>query len=274
MAAVLGIDAAWTEKNDSGFALAEKIGGRWRLSAAASNIRRFAAACGLDGEAETKAGPAFAIVCAERILGDRLPDLIAVDMPLSRKDITGRRASDIEVSRRFGAAKCATHSPSEDRPGKVSAKLRRACEARGYTLATAQPLGAALSLAEVYPHPALLRLMAVPERFPYKVNKTNTYWRGAPSDARLANVKKSLGAIVANLELRIAGVAERVGEEISVAEGFSALKPVEDMIDAIIAAWVGITILEGGAEPIGDADSAIWIPNVLKPAAGQAGAAR
>ncbi len=43
-------------------------------------------------------------------------------------------------------------------------------------------------------------------------------------------------------------------------ERLSALKAVEDTIDAIVAAWIGTTILEGTAEPFGDDDSAIWIP--------------
>jgi hypothetical protein len=48
--------------------------------------------------------------------------------------------------------------------------------------------------------------------------------------------------------------------ERNAAPGFSALKPLEDTIDAIVAAWVGTTILENAAEPFGDEDSAIWIP--------------
>ncbi len=90
MASVLGIDAAWTEDNDSGIALIERIGATWRLRAAAPNIEGFARACGLETPAE--AGVGFSVTCAERILGGRLPDLIAVDMPLSRKPITKRRA--------------------------------------------------------------------------------------------------------------------------------------------------------------------------------------
>lgn len=39
----------------------------------------------------------------------------------------------------------------------------------------------------------------------------------------------------------------------------SGLKPAEDVIDAIVAAWVGIVALAGGAEPFGDEVSAIWV---------------
>jgi predicted RNase H-like nuclease len=271
MTAVLGIDAAWTGHNASGYALIEKTNGRWRLRAAAPNIQTFAAACGLEGDRGQ--GAELALRCAERVLDGSLPELVAVDMPMSRKKIEGRRDSDKKVSSRFGAAKCATHSPSKDRPGEVGRQLQEACEARGYFLITSTGLLPAFSLAEVYPHPALLRLMNVPERVCYKVNKTGTYWRGKFPKERLARVQNALRSIVERLDDGVGGVAVRVGEQINQGRGFSALKPVEDMIDAIIAAWVGTRILEGGAEPIGDEDSAIWIPNPPLPTPALAGVA-
>lgn len=38
------------------------------------------------------------------------------------------------------------------------------------------------------------------------------------------------------------------------------LKACEDIIDAIVCAWVATTALDGKAIPYGDADAAIWIP--------------
>jgi predicted RNase H-like nuclease len=256
MTAVLGVDAAWTAKNASGYALVEKNGDAWRLQAAAPNLRAFSARCGLDGEGQ---GADHALDCAKHALGC-LPDLIAVDMPLSRKEIKGRRASDIGVSKRFGAAKCTTHSPSVERPGKVSAAFSKACEARGYFLITSVGSRLRLRLAEVYPHPALLRLLNVNERVPYKVGKTKTYWRNASLGTRYDNVSNELQKIVDGLENVIAGVRIEAEPALAAIGGFAPLKPAEDMIDAIICAWIGATILEGAAEPIGDEDSAIWIP--------------
>jgi predicted RNase H-like nuclease len=260
MIAVFGIDAAWTESNASGYALVEKRAGGWRLRAAAPNLQRFAEACGLNG-GEGK-GADFALRCAERALG-RLPDLVAVDMPLSRKRIEGRRKSDEAISRRFGAAKCATHSPSKNRPGDVSTKLRMACEARGYVLVTSPPVSAARSIAEVYPHPALLRLMKANERLCYKVGKTTTYWREEKSpERRLSLLKETLRSIAGALDAVIAGTGQELDRQFDLesAKAFSALKPLEDTIDAIISAWVGTTILENAAEPFGDDESAIWVP--------------
>jgi predicted RNase H-like nuclease len=258
MTAVLGIDAAWTAHRPSGYALIEEEGGRWRLKAAASDLRGFAAACG--GTASADEGTRLALRCAERMLRGRLPDVVAVDMPLSRWPITGRRASDLGVSRRFGAAKCATHSPSALRPGPMSEAMRVACEARGYELITAAGALPPLALAEVYPHPALLRLMNVPERLCYKVNKTATYWPGVSVETRLTNVRETLRSIIERLETQIAGVEDWTREALRAGQGFAGLKGVEDMVDAVISAWVGKAIHEKAAEPIGDAHSAIWIP--------------
>ncbi|HLH47799.1 MAG TPA: DUF429 domain-containing protein, partial [Roseiarcus sp.] len=216
MTAVLGIDAAWTAKNASGYALIEKSGGAWRLRAAAPDLPVFARKCGL---ADAGQGMDGAIDCAKRVLG-RLPDLIAVDMPLSKQQIIGRRASDIGVSRRFGAAKCATHSPSAERPGKVSGAFRAACEKAGYALIVSAGGLPALSLAEVYPHPALLRLMSVEERVPYKAGKSKIYWPTASAGQRLERVTRSLQAIADALETAIAGVRSEVAPVIAGARSF------------------------------------------------------
>jgi predicted RNase H-like nuclease len=255
MRAVLGIDAAWTQNNPSGFALLEETNGAWRLRVAASDVVAFARACGTD--AAKADGEAFGLDCAERLLGGRLPDLIAVDMPLSRRPIVGRRVADRLVSKRFGKAKCSTHSPLPDRPGEISVALRRRCEAKGYVLATSSPPAGVLSLAEIYPHPALLALLPDNERVEYKVSKTTRYWPNATPEQRLTRVCDNLRRIVDRLDEAIAGVGEAVDFKPS---SFAGLKPVEDMVDAIVAAWVGITILDGAAEPFGDDDSAIWIP--------------
>ena len=40
----------------------------------------------------------------------------------------------------------------------------------------------------------------------------------------------------------------------------SSLKPVEDMLDALICAWIGIEHLEGRTFGLGDTTAAIWLP--------------
>ncbi|MFZ0204799.1 MAG: DUF429 domain-containing protein, partial [Roseiarcus sp.] len=139
MRTVLGIDAAWAGTQPSGVALAEETERGWRLKAAASSYARFEALAALAPETPAQRGmkpDAIALLATCRHLTGREPDLIAVDMPLSRLPITGRRKSDNLVSSFYGARKCGTHSPSEQRPGPVSDGLRSALEERGYVLWT------------------------------------------------------------------------------------------------------------------------------------------
>ena len=43
----------------------------------------------------------------------------------------------------------------------------------------------------------------------------------------------------------------------------ASLKPVEDMLDGLICAWLGIEHLEGRTVGLGDHTAAIWVPQVL-----------
>jgi hypothetical protein len=119
--AVLGIDAAWTGTQPSGVALVEETTQGWRLVAVETSYARFHALAG-GPEAGRPVGSRpvakSLIETCERLTG-RPPDVVAIDMPLSLTPIVKRRPSDLAVSRAYGAKKCATHSPSAERPGKV-----------------------------------------------------------------------------------------------------------------------------------------------------------
>jgi predicted RNase H-like nuclease len=43
----------------------------------------------------------------------------------------------------------------------------------------------------------------------------------------------------------------------------SSLKSVEDRLDALICAWIGIEHLDGRTVGLGDATAAIWVPAKL-----------
>jgi len=266
MRVALGVDAAWTDRNPSGVALAAEGEGGWRLVAAASSYADFfRQAFGGD------LGSAFApqperLVAACRAIAGAPPDMIAVDMPLSRQPIVGRRASDRAVSRAFGARKCATHSPSALRPGGLSDRMRADFEALDYSLwttAVATPPG----LIEVYPHTALLALTGASERLEYKAGKTTTYWPGEAAAERKRRLFAVWARMVAALEREIDGVAEalRLPETSTVGR---ALKAYEDKLDAVVCAWSAIQALEGRCDALGDADSAVWIARAPNRASG------
>lgn len=178
-------------------------------------------------------------------------------MPLALTPITGRRASDKTVSSVYGARKCATHSPSAERPGPISDKLRADFESLGYSLLT----GAVSTpgLAEVYPHPALVELAGASERLMYKASRARLYWPHLSPVQRRKQLIIVWAQIAALLEPQVRGVAKLLPQVTPYSPGI-ALKAYEDTLDAVICAWIGIRILEGRALAYGDADSAIWVP--------------
>jgi predicted RNase H-like nuclease len=261
--AALGVDAAWSATRDSGFALVERVSSRRsRLLAAGPSLASFASACGLDVAGRPRPGldARLALESAAVRLGGVFPQLVAADLPLSRAPITGRRASDNAITHRFAVAGCGAHSPSADRPGPVGRDFQTALEAAGFRLATAHDAIGAGALVEVYPHPALLRLMQTATRVPYKVGKTGSYWPGSPHGERLARVRSQLWQVAQRLDALVAGTLTAFAALVDGRWTLSGLKPAEDVLDAIVSAWVGIVALAGAAEPFGDEVSAIWVP--------------
>src|SRR5665811_2572672 len=188
MRSVLGIDAAWTVTQPSGIALAVNRSDGWQLAAVEPSYSDF------EGLADSQIAvgrrpvgstpePSTLLKASSSLLRDGKVDLVAIDIPLARTPICGRRAADNAVSKVYGGKKkCGTHSPTKTRPGEISRVLQEGFAARGYPLLTqtAIPPG----LIEVYPHPALLELAQEPERLPYKIAKVRNYWPSCSPDER------------------------------------------------------------------------------------------
>lgn len=248
---VLGIDAAWTERRASGIALIEARAGAWRLVSVQPSYRHFTEP-GWSGRPGGGRPNVNALLDACVALCGAPPDLVAVDMPLSYEPIAARRVSDNEVSRRYATQGAGTHSPSAERPGWLAAHLRDSFAEHGYPLWTTAP-SSARGLVEVYPHPALIELTGAEKRLPYKHAKTRAYWPRRDLAERKAALKATWDGIVSHLDHQIDGVAETL-------DGAPPGKTFEDMLDAVVCAWVGACVVEGRAVAHGDATSAIWIP--------------
>ncbi|MBX3110238.1 MAG: DUF429 domain-containing protein [Fimbriimonadaceae bacterium] len=205
---------------------------------------------------------AHALFEAARAVSGVDVSLIAVDMPLSRTEITCRRTSDDAVSRAYGSRKCGTHTPNIARPGPISDRFRESFEAAGFPLQTIEVLGQ--GVIEVYPHPALVELAGASERLTYKVAKSRAYWPSLSPPERRSRLHLEWSRIIGLLELEVQGVS-------SAFDGFerrtsgSEMKATEDALDAVVCAWVAICALDGRAIPYGDKDSAIWIPTPNTP---------
>jgi predicted RNase H-like nuclease len=259
MSAILGIDAAWTLRGSSGVALIKQTGtGDWECVAVEASYLEFVRKSGfapkisLDGTEIAKS-----LLEAAREL-TRVPiALVVADIPMARGPIVGRRCADREVLKAFGGQGCSTHSPSPERPGRLSEQFRDGFWEDGFQLATNAGQLTNHALVETYPHPALLSLMNADYRVPYKENRTTKYW---PKDDKPTRVKKlldTLRSIHGGLSHEIAGIDFEIPEG---SEKFSDLKSIEDRIDALVCAWVGILVLAGKAVPYGDEEAAIWLP--------------
>lgn len=262
MRAVLGIDAAWTHTQPSGVAMAVDSGTGWRLGTVAPSYRHFQAlACGISVTTPRPSGSepsAPDLLASVMKLCGSAPDLVAIDMPLSRTPISGRRASDDAVSRAYGSRHCSTHTPSTVRPGKISDDLTQGFSSAGYPLLTLAPVKRP-GLVEVYPHPALVEFAGAPTRLKYKAGKGRTYWPGRTPAERRSLLLEEWKTIVSVLDARLPGV-ESTLPALDAAAGGVELKAYEDMLDAIVCVCVAVCILEGDALPYGDDTSAIWIP--------------
>lgn len=249
MAVVIGIDAAWTSRNDSGYAVARGDATGWRLLAAAASHPEF---FGTDDPPTAR----NLLSHAERLAGASV-DLVAVDMPLSLDPIRGRRAADDQVSAAYGSRKAGTHSPGPLRPGSISDRMRDDFAGQGYDLRTARSAGG--RLAEVYPHPALIELLNAPERLPYKVSRARKYWPAVAAADRRRRLVEVWRGIVAGLDTNLPGTAALLPPPSPEARS-ADLKRFEDRLDAVICVMAGIAVLEGRARAFGDGRAAIWVP--------------
>jgi predicted RNase H-like nuclease len=120
-------------------------------------------------------------------------------------------------------------------------------------------VGTTHRLVEVYPHPALLTLLNRERRVPYKVSKASTYWRGVSIPERIGRLLDEFANIQRGLEQHIDDMAIRLPHADDV-KTLSALKPVEDALDALVCCWVGGAYLAGTAYPLGDETAAVWCP--------------
>lgn len=264
MPVILGIDAAWTEGQPSGVALIQGMGSKWKcLAIAPSYIDFLNLSQGIPVDWNQKPKGSLPDVDAllkasRKRLGGAKVDVVAVDMPLSTRPIRGRREADNAISRTFGKYKCGVHSPNLERPGRIADNMREDFEKYGFSLATKTAGNRKRSsLLEVYPHTALLKLLKVKERVPYKISKASKYWPEDKIEGRRRKILAQWRKILSALGRTIRGIdlSPRVSN-------LSSLKRWEDAMDALVCAWMGIEYLAGRAKGYGDSTAAIWTPTI------------
>lgn len=268
MKSILAIDPAWTLNEPSGFALLTGDEAGWRCVGLAPSYAQFLALAG-GSSVEWSTSPTGGLpdvggllAASQGLLDGGLVDLVAIDMPVSTKVISGRRAADSAISCEFGGRGCSTHSPNAIRPGSISDTLSTEFEQFGYPIGTTKTrVGTTPVLIEVYPHPALLVLMDASYRVPYKVSRVGRYWPKLTPPARRRRLVEEWTEIRGSLARTIFGADIPLPPADAATQlRMSDLKRYEDSLDALICGWIGIQYLQERCTPYGDDTSAIWTP--------------
>ncbi|MDW9481847.1 DUF429 domain-containing protein [Sinorhizobium meliloti] len=237
--------------------MAVHAGARWNLAAVAPSYNAFINPVPLGTRARGSSPDIPSLLRAAETQAGSPVELVAVDMPLSHEPIIERRVSDQAVSVAYGGRWASTHNPNPQRPGKIGEALTTGLKASGYPLLTTNV--SARGVIEVYPHPALIEIAHADVRLTYKASKIRDYWKLLTPPERKGRLLETWRSILPLLDAEIDGVADALPVPSETARGYE-LKAFEDMLDAVVCAWVGITALEGRAVPFGDTTSAIWIP--------------
>ena len=93
------------------------------------------------------------------------------------------------------------------------------------------------------------------------MSRSGQYWKSKhPSrHQRIEWLLEQFQAIKDGLDQRINGIPEFIPSPSEVTT-LASLKPVEDRLDGLICAWIGIEHLEGRTVGLGDDTAAIWVP--------------
>jgi predicted RNase H-like nuclease len=268
MTVILAIDAAWTDKQPSGVAVVQKIRNHYvckGLAASYDSFHQLALGTPVDWLSKPKGSKPRInqlLADASTLAGGKNIDLVTIDMPVATIPFDTRRGGDNLLSKDWGAQKCAVHSPTKERPGKLGRKLSTDFEKAGYPVATASTKpGTKKHLVEVYPHPPVVQLMNEEERVPYKTRNSNNYWPGYSVDQRKKFLRDLHFYLLNILKTKIDGVEFEI-PPLDEIPGIGMMKMYEDSIDALVCAWVGMMYIDKKIVAYGDNTSAIWIPEL------------
>ena len=255
MPTFIGLDLAWTTKNESGIC--------WLEGDSRENLR-----CSQVGAAvrDTES-------LADEVAAVDGPVVVTIDAPLL---YTPERWVEPEIGRRFGRYKASAHSShaAVNKGYTAGIDLGNALEARGFTcdpagLLSGDRLGR--SAVEVYPHTIHVRLFELDERLPYKPRG------GRSADFRrnvMQQYQEHLRALIkdeAPSVLESPDVQAFLAPETAQSAKGKSLKRLDDTLDGLtcaLAAWL-IWKEPERWEMIGDLNGYIVAPRAIHDQAAQ-----
>jgi predicted RNase H-like nuclease len=217
----IGIDLAWSPRNRTGLAVAEKTGKGWRLREAISTL-------GTNRE--------ILDVLLWHV-GEK-PAIIAIDAPLVVPYETRGREGDRLITKLFGPYDAGVYPATRFYLGRYGGKriwdlvedLEKAGFRHDCRMVREKPTR---QFFETYPHAATIALFALRKTLKYKTRQGRTYttrWRAFRElESRLKGLARSRPAM--------AGIADLLAPELKALRG-EKLKAYEDRLDAILCAYI------------------------------------
>lgn len=167
------------------------------------------------------------------------PCLVAIDAPIIVTNPTGRRACEAALARHFGRYDAGAHPSNTGKPEFANGS--RALQLTTRLGLDVDPASTSSRRAiEVYPHPATVVLFDLPRTIKYKHKPGRGLDFLRTESLRLMGLIESLER--APVPLQVTGHHEwrRIRAAVESAQQKSQLKKSEDMVDAVLCAYVAL----------------------------------
>jgi len=217
----IGIDLAWSPRNGTGLAVAERKGSRWV-------VRKAVSALGTNRE----------ILDVLLWYASDKPAIIAIDAPLVVPYRTRGREGDRLVTKLFGRYDAGVYPATQFYLGRYGGKriwdLVGDLEKAGFRHdCFVEPGKPTRLFFETYPHAATVALFGLRKTLKYKTRQGRTYATRRRAFRELESRLKSLS----RFRPAMAGIEEFFAPDLKTLRG-GKLKEYEDRLDAILCAYI------------------------------------
>ena len=213
----VGIDRAWGERAATGLAVVDQTGTLVHLSRATTD-------------------DSIAKALGDHLAGDVL---VGIDAPLVVTNETGNRPCEAALNHDFSRFDAGTHPANTGKP-EFSGVPRGARLAASLGLPLDPAPGARRGAIEVYPHAALVALFRLGRTLKYKQRSTRPFPVVHSETLRLVSLLEGLGQASPPLHLKASADWQALVAAVTAARRKSDLRRVEDMIDAVVCAYVAM----------------------------------
>ena len=235
----IGIDLAWGLRQPTGLAVLDDAGRLVHVSAVRT-----------DEQIETALAPFSAGPC-----------IVAIDAPLVVTNATGNRPAERALNADFARFQAGAHPSNTGKPEFAGGDTRGARVGRLLALDLNPYSGRDRRGIEVYPHAATVALFRLGRTLKYKAKP------GRAVEQLRAELRELLGHLDAVAELELGAPFAALRRHVEAATRKSELRVVEDQVDAVVCAYVGLIAVRRPHEvtTYGDAATGAIVTPTLPP---------